>query len=331
MPLPPIAITMGEPSGIGGELTLSAWRARRRTGPAFIVLDCPERLAALARRLGIEAPIREATPETAADIFPDALPVLPSPLAAPVEPGRPTTAQARAAIASIEQATKLAAAGRVAALVTNPVYKRSLYDAGFAYPGQTEFVGALTDPAAQPIMLLAGPQLRVAPLTTHVPLTEAIAAVSVEKIVRLGAGLAQALAQDFGCAPARIAVAGLNPHAGEEGKMGREEVDVIGPAVAALRAAGVAATGPFSPDSMFHASARAAYDAALCMYHDQALIPLKTLDFQSGVNVTLGLPVVRTSPDHGTAFDIAGKGLADPSSFLAALDLAAEIARRRAT
>lgn len=320
---------MGDPAGIGGELTLAAWIARRESGPTFFAVDCPERLTAIAKSLGLDAPIREATPENASSIFRDALPVLPQSLPAQPTPGRPDPKHARAAIASIELATKLALAGRAAGLVTNPVYKRNLYDAGFDYPGQTEFVGALTDPAAQPIMLLASPALRVAPLTTHLPLTAAIAEVTTDAIVKLGAALAKALAQDFGCDPARIAVAGLNPHAGEEGKMGREEIDIIAPAVAALNKLGVAATGPHSPDSMFHEEARAHYDAVLCMYHDQALIPLKTLDFRSGVNVTLGLPVVRTSPDHGTAFDIAGRGVADPSSFMAALDLAAAIARRR--
>lgn len=330
MSIPPIAVTMGDPAGIGGELTLAGWLARRKTAPAFFAIDCPARLKALAGRLGLDVPIREAAPEDAASIFPDALPVLPAPLPSTPTPGAPDQAHAKAAIASIEQATRLAADGTASALVTNPVYKRNLYEAGFTYPGQTEFVGALTDRAAQPIMLLAGAELRVAPLTTHLPLLDAIRAVSTESIVTLGKALAAALAQDFGFDPPRIAVAGLNPHAGEEGKMGREDMDLIAPAVAALKDAGVAATGPLSPDSMFHEDARAHYDAALCMYHDQALIPLKTLDFRSGVNVTLGLPVVRTSPDHGTAFDIAGTGQADPSSFLAALDLAARISERRA-
>lgn len=327
----PIAVTMGDPAGIGGELTLAAWLARRGAGPAFFVIDCPARLAAVAKALNLNVPIRECAPEDAAGIFADALPVMPQTLPSTPVPGRPDPTHAHAAIASIKLATELALSGRAAGLVTNPVYKRNLYEAGFKYPGQTEFVGALTDPTAQPIMLLASPALKVAPLTTHLPLLDAIRAVSTEAIVQLGAALAAALAQDFGASPARIAVAGLNPHAGEEGKMGREDIDVIAPAVAQLRAAGILATGPLSPDSMFHEDARAQFDAALCMYHDQALIPLKTLDFRSGVNVTLGLPVVRTSPDHGTAFDIAGQGTADPSSFLAALDLAAAIARRRQT
>lgn len=328
--LQPLAVTMGDPAGIGGELTLKAWLARRAGGPAFFAIDCPTRLAALAAHLGLDVPIKEATPENAASRFAEALPVLPLRLDGQVMHGAPRLDHAPAAIESIERAARLSADGRAAGLVTNPVYKRNLYEAGFAYPGQTEFLGALTDPDAQPIMLLASPTLKVAPLTTHLPLKDAIQQVTMARIVALGRALAQALAQDFGRDPARIAVAGLNPHAGEEGKMGTEDMEFIMPAVAALRAEGVAAFGPMSPDSMFHETARATYDVALCMYHDQALIPLKTLDFNSGVNVTLGLPIVRTSPDHGTAFDIAGKGVADPTSFMAALDLAAEIARRRA-
>ncbi len=329
MTLPPIAVTMGDTAGIGGELALKAWLDRRATGPTFFMVDNPARLAAQAKAFGFDVPIRETEPGGADACFRDALPVLPMDAPADAKLGRADPAHAAAAIRSIEIATRLASDGQAAGLVTNPVYKRSLYDAGFGYPGQTEFVGALTDPDARPIMLLAGPQLKVAPLTTHLPLKDAIAKVDEAAIVDLGARLATALTQDFGFNPARIAVAGLNPHAGEEGKIGLEDEEVIRPAVARLRAQGVAATGPLSPDSMFHAAARAQYDAALCMYHDQALIPLKTLDFQSGVNVTLGLPVVRTSPDHGVAFDIAGKGVADPSSFMAALDLARAIAARR--
>jgi 4-hydroxythreonine-4-phosphate dehydrogenase len=330
MDIAPLGVTMGDPAGIGGELTLKAWLNRRKIGPTFLAVDDPGRLSFLAQSLGMDVPMEAATPETASAVFRNALPVLSSTLKGDVTPGKPRADHANAAIASIRHATQLSLDGRLAGLVTNPVYKRSLYDAGFAFPGQTEFVGALTDPNAQPIMLLAGPKLRVAPLTTHLPLRAALDKVTTQAIVKLGKALATALDQDFGFKPARIAVAGLNPHAGEEGKMGLEEIEIIQAAVEQLVDAGVSASGPFSPDSMFHEAARATYDAALCMYHDQALIPLKTLDFQSGVNVTLGLPVVRTSPDHGTAFDIAGKGIADPTSFLAALDMAAAIARRRA-
>ena len=329
MSIPPIAVTMGDPAGVGGELTLTAWLARRTNGPAFFAVDDPARLQALAKRLGLDVPIVETDGADAGAHFSTALPVVPLKLAKDAIPGRPDVAHAETAVASIEQAVRMAVSGAASAIVTNPVYKKSLYDAGFDYPGQTEFVGALTDPAARPIMLLAGPSLKVTPLTTHLPLKDAIARVTTDAIVALGADFASALAQDFGFDPARIAVAGLNPHAGEEGKMGREDEDIIRPAVEALRAADIAATGPLSPDSMFHAEARAGYDAALCMYHDQALIPLKTLDFYEGVNATLGLPVVRTSPDHGTAFDIAGKGQANAASFLAALDMAAAIAKRR--
>lgn len=328
MPLP-LAVTMGDPAGIGGELTLAAWQARRHAARPFFAIDDPARLAALAKRLGVDVPIKEVQPEDAAAIFGQALPVLPLELAAPVTLGAPSLDHAATAIESIRLAVELAMAGRAGGLVTNPVYKKSLYDHGFKYPGQTEFVGALSDPDAHPIMLLASPSLRVVPLTTHMPLRAAIDAVTTDAIIVLGKLMAAALAQDFGYDPVRLAVAGLNPHAGEEGKMGTEDEAIIRPAVAALQAAGIHAVGPLSPDSMFHEDARATYDVALCMYHDQALIPLKTLDFRSGVNATLGLPVVRTSPDHGTAFDIAGKGKADASSFLAALDMAAAIAARR--
>ena len=328
MPVP-LAVTMGDPAGIGGELTLAAWQARRRAWQPFIVIDDPARLAGLAKRLGVDVPIHETTPEDAANIFADALPVLPLDPLGPVTPGKPSPKHAAAAIEAIRLAVELSLAGRVGGLVTNPVYKKSLYDHGFAYPGQTEYVGALSDPTAHPIMLLASPSLKVVPLTTHLPLRAAIDAITTDAIITLGKLMATALAQDFGHDPVRLAIAGLNPHAGEEGKMGTEDEAIIRPAVDALNAAGLHAVGPLSPDSMFHEEARTHYDAALCMYHDQALIPLKTLDFRSGVNATLGLPVVRTSPDHGTAFDIAGQGKADTSSFLAALDMAAAIAARR--
>ena len=328
MPLP-LAVTMGDPAGIGGELTLAAWQARRRARQPFIVIDDPARLASLAKRLGVEIPIRETTPEDSDSVFADALPVLPLAPLGPITLGQPCPAHAAAAIESIRLAVELSLAGRTGGLVTNPVYKKSLYDHGFKYPGQTEYVGALSDPTAHPIMLLASPGLKVVPLTTHMPLRAAIDAVTSEAIVGLGKLMAAALTQDLGPDPVRLAIAGLNPHAGEEGKMGTEDEAIIRPAVDALKAAGVHAVGPLSPDSMFHEEARVHYDAALCMYHDQALIPLKTLDFRSGVNATLGLPVVRTSPDHGTAFDIAGQGKADTSSFLAALDMAAAIAARR--
>ncbi|MGH7042891.1 MAG: 4-hydroxythreonine-4-phosphate dehydrogenase PdxA, partial [Acetobacteraceae bacterium] len=322
------ALTMGDPAGIGGELTLRAWRALRETGPAFIALDDPERLAALADRLGLAVPITEiASPD--ATRFAEALPVLALRLAAPPLPGRPDPANAPAVIASIEQATKLALAGAVGAVVTNPINKAALYRAGFAYPGHTEFLAALTGTEGRQEMLLAGPGLRVVPVTVHASLRDAIAAITTERILACARTTTAALRRDFAIPRPRLAVAGLNPHAGEGGALGCEEIRLIEPAIAALRAEGEDVSGPWPPDTMFTAAARARYDVAICMYHDQGLIPLKTLDMAQGVNVTLGLPIVRTSPDHGTAYDIAGRGIADPASLIAALRLAATIAARR--
>ena len=320
-----IALTMGDPAGIGPELSLLAWQALHGGGPAFAVLADPAHLASLDG-----APVRAvSTLQEAAAAFPDALPVLPLQLATPPVPGRPDPSNAAATIASIEHAVRLAQSGQATAVVTNPVSKAVLYAAGFRHPGHTEFLAALTG-APLPVMLLANDHLRVVPVTIHVGLRAALDALTTEGIVATGRILAAALRDQFGIAHPRIAVAGLNPHAGEGGAMGTEEATLIQPAIAALRAEGIAVTGPHPPDTMFTPAARALYDAALCMYHDQALIPLKTLDMASGVNVTLGLPIIRTSPDHGTAFDIAGQGRADPSSLVAALRLAATLAERRA-
>ena len=266
--------------------------------------------------------------------FGRALPVLDLPLAAPVRLGHPSAAAAGHVVKWIETAVALALAGEAAAVVTAPIAKATLYEAGFAYPGHTEFLGALTETAPLagargPVMMLAAADLRVALVTVHVPLSQVPQRVTLEAIVHAGQVTAQALTRDFGIAAPRIAVAGLNPHAGEGGAIGREEIEVVRPAVEALQAAGVDARGPAPADSLFHAAARATYDAALCLYHDQALIPVKMLDFWGGVNLTLGLPIVRTSPDHGTAFDIAGQGLARPDSLIAAIRKAAEIAERR--
>ena len=311
---------MGDPAGIGGELTVSAWRALRHGGPAFAAIDDPARLSGPVRAV-------ETLAEAAA-AFPDALPVLPQPLAAAAVPGHPDGANAAAIIASIERAVRLAQAGEAAAVVTNPISKAVLYAAGFPHPGHTEFLGALTG-CALPVMMLANDFLRVVPVTVHVSLRAALDSLSTEVVVATARITAEALRDQFGIAAPRLAVAGLNPHAGEGGAMGDEEAALIAPAVAALRAEGIAATGPHPPDTMFTPVARAGYDAAICMYHDQALIPLKTLDMASGVNVTLGLPIIRTSPDHGTAFDIAGQNRADPASLIAALRLAATLAERR--
>ena len=312
---------MGDPAGIGGELTVSAWRALRHDGPAFAAIDDPARFS------GVPVRAVETLAEAAA-AFPDALPVLPQPLAVAAVPGRPDGANAAATIASIERAVRLAQAGEAAAVVTNPISKAVLYAAGFPHPGHTEFLGVLTG-CALPVMMLANDFLRVVPVTVHVSLRAALDGLSAEAIVAAARITAEALRDQFGIAAPRLAVAGLNPHAGEGGAMGNDEARVIAPAIAALRAEGIAATGPHPPDTMFTPAARAGYDAAICMYHDQALIPLKTLDMASGVNVTLGLPIIRTSPDHGTAFDIAGQDRADPTSLIAALRLAATLAERR--
>jgi 4-hydroxythreonine-4-phosphate dehydrogenase len=332
----PIAITMGEPAGIGGELTLKAWQARHGTSelPPFFAIDDGARLRRAARRLALPVEIVEIdAPEAATAVFSRALPVLSQELAVEEEPGRLDARNAPAVIASIERATALARDGRVAAIVTNPIQKKTLHDAGFPHPGHTEFLAVLAGTggrAAEVVMMLACHELRVVPVTIHLALRHAIDAISTDLIVRCGRIAASALRRDFGLDAPRLAVAGLNPHAGEQGSMGDEDQRIIAPAVAALCREGIDAVGPLPPDTMFHAAARARYDLALCMYHDQALIPLKTIDFAGGVNVTLGLPFIRTSPDHGTALDIAGTGAADPTSFMAALDMAADMARRRA-
>jgi 4-hydroxythreonine-4-phosphate dehydrogenase len=245
-------------------------------------------------------------------------------------PGQPDKANARAVIESIERATALAVRGSVGGVVTNPINKAALDDAGFAYPGHTEFLAALTGAGGKQIMMLASPQLRVVPVTVHASLRDSLAMLSTDMILVAARTAHAALRRDFGIARPRLAMAGLNPHAGEQGALGDEESTIIAPAMAALRAEGIDVSGPWPPDTMFTAAARARYDVAICMYHDQALIPLKTLDMDHGVNVTLGLPIVRTSPDHGTAYDIAGKGIADPTSLIAAIELAALLAERRA-
>jgi 4-hydroxythreonine-4-phosphate dehydrogenase len=329
--LPPLAVTMGEPAGIGGEILLAAWRQLAATGPAFVALDDPDRLTALARRLGWDVPVR-AVPGVgeAAGVFGAALPVLPLGAEVDAEPGRPEARHAAAVIASIERAVALTRAGETASVVTSPIQKSTLYGAGFRFPGHTEFLAELAG-GCRVVMMLAGPSLKVVPLTVHMALAEVPRRLDQETIVAQARIVAEALRRDFGIAAPRLAVAGLNPHAGEAGAMGDEEARVIEPALAALRAEGTLVLGPLPADTMFHARARARYDAALCMYHDQALIPVKTLHFDDAVNVTLGLPFVRTSPDHGTALDIAGRGLARPDSLIAALRLAAAMAERRRT
>ena len=323
----PLVVTMGEPAGIGGDIALAAWATR--DVPGFFLIDDADRLARLAERLGLAVPIRPIdAPEQAPAVFVTALPVLHRPLAAAAVAGRPDPANGERVIAAIAEAVRLVVAGRAAAVVTNPIHKATLYKAGFRFPGHTEYLADLAG-VSKVVMMLVGSDLKVVPVTIHQPLAAAIAGLTAEMIVDSGRITAAALTADFGIAKPRLAVAGVNPHAGEGGALGREDIDIVAPAVAALRRLGIDAVGPLAADTMFHAEARAGYDAALCMYHDQALIPLKTLDFHGGVNVTLGLPFIRTSPDHGTALDLAGSGRARSDSLKAALRLAGRMADRR--
>ncbi len=333
----PLAVSMGDPAGVGLDIAIAAWMARKeRAIPPFALYADPGAVLERAERLGAKAAIETVDAmENALAFFPRALPVVPIPLAAPAVAGRPDSANAPAVIAAIEAATAAALSGRAGALVTGPISKATLYARGFAYPGHTEFLAALAErrtPGRQirPVMMLASDDLRVVPATVHIPLAEVPGAITRDLILETARVTHEALRRDFGVARPRIAVAGLNPHAGEGGALGREELDIIAPAIAALREEGLNVAGPHSADTLFHEAARKTYDAVIAMYHDQALIPLKTLAFDKGVNVTLGLPLVRASPDHGTAFDIAGTGRASPESFIAALGMAAAIARRRA-
>lgn len=325
----PLALTWGDPAGIGGEIACKAWRAGCR---GFVLIADAERLAPVASAEGVAlAPV--AAPGTDTGMATDtgeALPVLHHPFPAAVTPGRPDGANAAATIAVIRQAVTLAETGAVAGVVTNPISKEVLITgAGFAFPGHTEFLADLTG-AKRPIMMLAAPELRVVPVTIHIPLSSVATALTPEILEATLRLTDTALRQDFGLSNPRIAVAGLNPHAGEGGILGREERDWIIPLLERLRAEGLRLAGPAPADTLFHAAARARYDVAICMYHDQALVPLKTLNFAEGVNITCGLPIVRTSPDHGTAFDIAGQGKADPRSLIAAIAQAREIAETRA-
>lgn len=333
----PLALTMGDPAGIGLDIAVQAWTARRTLSLSpFVLYADPHAVAQRARLLGLSVPLHSlAGREDIHACFADALPIRDILLPAAVQPGHPDGANAPAVIASIEAATADVAAGRAFAVVTNPISKATLYAAGFAHSGHTEFLAELARRLVPgrswfPVMMLVSDELRVVPLTVHVPLSSVPGALTRELVVTTIRIVHAALRRDFGIDEPRLVVAGLNPHAGEGGAIGREEVDIIVPAVAELAAEGFAVGGPFSADSLFHATARARYDAVIAMYHDQALIPLKTLAFETGVNTTLGLPFVRTSPDHGTAFDIAGSGKASPQSLVAALKLADAMARRRA-
>ena len=329
-----LALTQGDPAGIGPEITLRAWLAREEHGLApFFVIGDPEFLGSIAARLGFAVPLVAVEPEEAAAAFARALPVvrLPGGLTVAAEPGQPDPASAAGTLASIDEAVRLVQAGRAPALVTNPIAKHVLYEAGFRHPGHTEYLAALAAaPGAAPptaVMLLWSEDLAVVPVTIHVALRRVPDLLTADLVVETARIIDRDLRSRFGLAAPRLVLAGLNPHAGEAGTMGTEDRDVLAPAVERLRAEGIAITGPHPADTLFHARARATYDVALAPTHDQALIPIKTLAFDEGVNVTLGLPFLRTSPDHGTAFDIAGKGLAMPDSLIAALKLAGRLTR----
>ncbi len=332
----PLALTLGEPAGIGPDLALAVWRRRAELDlPPFYLIADPEFLRQRARLLKLDVPVAVVAPHETGAAFTRALPVVPLGLPITTAPGKPDATSAPAAIASIRRAVDDVLAGQAAAIVTNPVAKNVLYRSGFAEPGHTEFLGRLaaeaTGQAAHPVMMLWSPELAVVPVTIHLPLREVPEAVTTDLIVQTGRIVAHDLAARFAIARPRLAVAGLNPHAGEDGAMGGEDASIVAPAVGRLQAEGIDAHGPLPADTLFHERARATYDVALCMYHDQALIPIKTLAFDHAVNVTLGLPFVRTSPDHGTAFDIAGTGRADPSSLIAALILAARLSAKTPT
>lgn len=320
---------MGEPAGIGGEITLKAWQARDSAMRPFGVIDSPDRLQKLATHLGIDVPVQPVqSVDRVASTFDAALPVLDLGHEVSFRLGDPDPANGAAVCQSIERAVALTLANETAGVVTAPIQKKTLYDAGFPYPGHTEFVAHLTGDHT-PTMMLAAPQLRVVPVTIHQSLSSAIADLTPELIVAKCLATAKALRQDFGIPDPTLAVAGLNPHAGEDGTLGTEEVNIITPAIQSLRDSGLDVLGPVPPDALFTPRARNTYDAAICHYHDQALIPIKALAVDEAVNVTLGLPIVRTSPDHGTALDIADKGIADPQSFLCAVKMAGEIAANR--
>ncbi|WP_306048924.1 4-hydroxythreonine-4-phosphate dehydrogenase PdxA [Oceaniradius stylonematis] len=327
----PLAVSCGEPSGIGPDIILTAWTMRAESDlPPFFCVGDPAQLAARARMLNFDVPVTIVEPGQAMATFADALPVVPLSHRVEERPGTPLAGNAAGTIEAIDRAVALTVAGEASGVVTAPIAKKPLYDAGFAHPGHTEYLAELaashTGTRVRPVMMIAGPRLRTIPVTIHIPLADVPVALTTDLIaetIRVADG---DLKRRFGIARPRIAVAGLNPHAGEDGALGTEDTAIVAPAVDQVRAEGVDASGPLPADTMFHAAARETYDVAVCMYHDQALIPAKALDFDLGVNVTLGLPFIRTSPDHGTAFAIAGTGAARPDSFIAALTMAAQMA-----
>jgi 4-hydroxythreonine-4-phosphate dehydrogenase len=329
----PLALTSGEPAGIGPDITIKAWLRREELKlPAFYLLGDPISLHARAKTLGLNIKLAEVRPEQAYDAFAKALPVVATGQAASALPGAPDGTSAGAAMASIRQAVSDVMAGRASAVVTNPIAKNVLYRAGFRHPGHTEYLAELAatgDHKPQPVMMLWSAALAVVPVTIHVSLRDALSQLSSDLIVTTARIVVAGLKARFGLSRPRLAVSGLNPHAGEDGSIGIEDKTIVAPAVEILRREGIEIRGPLPADTMFHEAARRTYDCAICMYHDQALIPIKTLAFEDAVNVTLGLPFIRTSPDHGTAFDIAGTGTANPSSLIAALRLAARMVAAR--
>lgn len=332
---PLLAVTIGEPGGIGPDITAQAWLASRSDpGLAFFLIGDAAYLDERFSRLGTAVPVRKiALPSEARRVFPTALPVIDLPFAHRPETGRFSAETAAAVIGAIDMAVAMALKGEIAAIVTNPIQKEALYAAGFAHQGHTDYLAHLAQRhghAAEPVMMLCAQDLRAIPVTVHIALAEVPRRLTGDLIIRQARVVARDLERRFGIAAPRLAFTGLNPHAGENGTMGHEEQTIMAPALASLRAEGLLVQGPLPADTAFHAEARARYDAILCMYHDQALIPVKTLDFHGGVNCTLGLPFIRTSPDHGTALSLAGTGKANPRSLMAAIALAAEIARRGA-
>jgi len=325
----PLVVSIGEPAGIGPDIALLSWYARKALDlPCFYVRGDAGLLEARAKRLGIRVPVASAEPETAHETFRSALPVVQMGEEIPDAPGQPSVGSAATVVGAIDQGVLDIRDGRAAAIVTLPIHKKALYDAGFTHPGHTEYLAELAGshwemPAPHAVMMIAGPELMVVPVTIHIPYKDVPAALSEELIIETARITDKDLRDRFGISSPRLALCGLNPHAGEGGAMGREDLDVIAPAIEKLRNKGIDATGPHPADTLFHARARKNYDCALGMYHDQVLVPAKTLAFDESVNVTLGLPYVRTSPDHGTAFDLAGTGDAKPDSFAAALRMAA--------
>ena len=326
----PIALTFGEPAGIGPDITIAAWLRRRELNlPAFYLIADGAFMKARAKALNADITFAETDAARAAHIFANALPIVPVGMSATAQPGKPDASSAPTAIAAIRHAVEDVAAGRASAVVTNPIAKSVLYKAGFSHPGHTELLAELAShdgKTPMPVMMLWSPSLAVVPVTIHLSLRDAIANLTSDLIVKTARIVAADLKSRFGIANPRFAISGLNPHAGEDGSLGKEDQSIVAPAVATLRSEGIDVRGPLPADTMFHEAARKTYDCAICMYHDQALIPIKTIAFDDGVNVTLGLPFIRTSPDHGTAFDIAGTGRANPSSLIAALKLAARMA-----